>query len=64
MKNIPEKIYLQVHGDAWDENMTDFNELVGVTWCKDRINDDDLEYVYQPKKQKTSKILKNETNYK
>lgn len=45
MKNIPEKIYLQVHGDAWDENMTDFNELVGVTWCKDRINDDDLEYV-------------------
>ena len=56
MKNIPKKIFLQVHGDTIDDNI-DFNELVGVTWCKDRINDDDLEYIYQPKKKKT---LKNE----
>lgn len=49
MKNIPKKIFLQVHGDTIDDNI-DFNELIGVTWCKDRINDDDLEYVYKPKK--------------
>jgi hypothetical protein len=43
MKNVPETIYLQV-GDDED----DFNEaqLCGeITWCCDKINDTDIEYV-------------------
>lgn len=43
MKNIPETIYLQTGEDT--ENIEDFNQLEGVTWCKDRINESDLEYV-------------------
>jgi len=43
MKNIPQRIYLQVEG-AED----DFNELAEVTWCADRINASDIEYVLAP----------------
>lgn len=43
MKNIPRKIFLQV--DEKGETPDDFNELEGVTWCEDRINDNDLEYI-------------------
>jgi len=32
----PEKIYLQVDPDEW---------IDGITWCEDRINDSDVEYV-------------------
>ncbi len=41
MKNVPKKIYLQV-GDA-----TDWNELdeVEVSWCTDRVNDSDIEFL-------------------
>ncbi len=42
MKNEPEKIYLVVGADGECE---DFEELVGVSWCENRINDDDLEYL-------------------
>lgn len=42
MKNIPEKIYLQV-GFEPDET-DDYRELHGVTWSDRRINDSDLEY--------------------
>jgi len=38
MKTIPEKIYLQVDGEPW-------TELGGITWCQDKINDTDVEYV-------------------
>lgn len=43
MNNAPEKIYLQIGADC-DHNV-DFNELVGVTWNKDRINKNDVEYM-------------------
>lgn len=43
MKNLPEKIYLQIDADG--ETPEDFNELEGVTWCSERINDNDIEYV-------------------
>ena len=43
MKNLPERIYLQVDPD--NENPEDFNELFGVTWCTERINKSDIEYV-------------------
>lgn len=33
-----ERVYLQVDGDA-------FGDWEGVTWCKDQINDTDVEYV-------------------
>ena len=42
MKNLPKKIYLQV--DLDNENPEDFNELLCVTWCDERINDSDIEY--------------------
>ncbi len=42
MKNLPEKIYLQV--DPEKEYPEDFNELSEVTWCIDRICDTDIEY--------------------
>ena len=42
MKNIPEKIYLQV--DPENENPEDFNELYEITWCVERIYETDLVY--------------------
>lgn len=43
MKNIPKKFYLQIEEDG--ETPEDFKELSDVTWCEDRINDSDLEYI-------------------
>ena len=43
MKNIPERIYLQIDADG--ETPENFNELHGVSWCSDKINDNDIEYV-------------------
>ena len=43
MKNLPEKIYLQIGSDC--DHDVDFNKLVGVTWNRDRINKNDVEYV-------------------
>ena len=48
MKNIPKKIYLQV--DSEDEKPEDFNDLREVTWCEDRINKTDIEYVRKSNK--------------
>jgi hypothetical protein len=42
MKNQPTKIYLNIGADG---ECQDFEELVGVSWCEDRINDDDLCYI-------------------
>jgi hypothetical protein len=43
MKNhkAPEKIYLQI--DPEGEKATDY--LDGITWCEDKINDTDVEYI-------------------
>ena len=48
MKNIPEKIYLQV--DSSSELPDDFNDLAGVTWCAERIHETDIEYLLKPVK--------------
>lgn len=45
MKNLPQKIYLQVDLDGESTEGVDFNELGGITWCMDRIHDTDIEYV-------------------
>jgi hypothetical protein len=42
MKNKPEKIYLNRGADG---ECQDFEELVEVSWCDDRVNDDDLEFI-------------------
>ena len=47
MKNLPDKIYLQVCGDcnANDCENCKFEDLEdNVTWCKDKIFDKDIEY--------------------
>ena len=46
MINIPEKIYLQI-GDECDSE--DFNELSEVSWCKDKIYENDIEFVLKEK---------------
>ncbi len=47
MKNIPNKIYLQIGEDCRKDD--DFNELE-VTWCKERINKNDIVYYRKTKK--------------
>lgn len=42
MKNIPERIYLQVGDEC--EASDDFKDLDGVTWCADNVFDTDIEY--------------------
>ena len=48
MKNLPKKIYLQIGEDCIDK---DFNNLVEVTWCANRINKNDIVY-YRKVKEK------------
>ena len=43
MKNLPEKLYLQI-GEEADESV-DFNDLYGVSWCDDQIHENDVVYV-------------------
>lgn len=52
MKNIPERIYIQIdpEEESWEEE-TDFQEIVReygdeITWCRDRINGTDIEYIH------------------
>ena len=42
----PKIIYLQVCGSCQDNecDKCDFNDLSEVTWCKDRINNNDVAY--------------------
>lgn len=42
MKNIPQKIYLQVDSN---EASDDFKDHHQVTWCIDSINNTDIPYV-------------------
>jgi hypothetical protein len=39
----PEKIYLQI-GDDLRIDEYDFEDLADVTWCIDKISDNDIEY--------------------
>ena len=45
MKNIPEKIYLQLNDG--EDLPGDYNDLPpgSVTWCQDKIHDTDIEYI-------------------
>ena len=43
MHNAPERIYLQIDPDATDP--TDEFLFDGVTWCQDKVNETDVEYV-------------------
>lgn len=46
MKNIPNKIYLQVGELTPDEvGEIDFTELSEVSWCSERIYKSDIEFV-------------------
>ena len=46
MKHIPNKIHLNIGCDPKD--VEDFNDLSEVTWCADKINDNDIEYQRKP----------------
>lgn len=43
MKNVPDTIYLQIDADG--ETPQDFNELHQVSWCSNKINDNDIKYI-------------------
>lgn len=43
MKNIPNKIYLQVGGECPDD--ADFEELGEVSWNKDKVFENDIRYI-------------------
>ena len=51
MKDAPKRIYLQIGPDVPDD--TPYSELSteDITWCEDRINDNDLVYVRSGVKQ-------------
>ena len=42
MENVPKTIYLQIGEDC--PNDVDFNELIGISWCEDKINENDIEF--------------------
>ena len=42
MKNIPQKIYLQIDPENGDPE--DFNELSEISWCQNRIHRTDVAY--------------------
>lgn len=44
--NTPEVIYLQVCGECHDNDCEEcnFDDLAEITWCKDRIYDNDVAY--------------------
>ena len=45
MKNVPKKIYLQISQYAPTDDFKELNRVSDVTWCEDKINDNDIEYV-------------------
>ena len=46
IKNIPDKIYLQV-GDniGWEVDFKELEDTGEVTWCSDKIENWDIEYI-------------------
>ena len=57
MKNIPDKIYLQIGADTPKD--VDFKDLDEVTWCSERISERDIEYVRVKKTDSRNKSKKN-----
>ena len=62
MKNIPNQIYLQV-GDKCPDD-ADFNGLSEVTWCKDKINVNDIAYIRRDRFGLTTNIVRREEREK
>ena len=58
MKNLPDKIYLQIGEDINIDSNTDFNTLKEVTWCKDKINNNDIVYIRADLKQLSEETRK------
>lgn len=57
MRNIPNRIFLQIGEDSTPED--DFEKIAldgSVTWCSDRVNGSDIEYVLA--KQSAKKAVK------
>jgi hypothetical protein len=48
IRDVPDKIYLQIGDEI--PNSVNFKDLDEVTWCEDRINENDIEYVRVKKK--------------
>ena len=51
-KNIPKEIYLQISDDCDTDDFLEETKIagdvggdVGITWCEDKINDNDIRYV-------------------
>ena len=57
MKGIPKRIFLQIGEDISPKDNIDFKELGEVTWCLDKINKTDIEYILKTKKKKNMKKL-------
>ena len=55
MKNLPTKIYLQIDADG--ETPEDFKDLHGISWCEDKINDNDIEYTLSNESESQRKDL-------
>lgn len=57
--NIPKQIFLQWHGDgpAEDSDVDDAH----VTWCRDRVFDNDVEYIRAPQWRPISEAPKDGT---
>lgn len=45
IKNLPEKIYLQIGEDCDCDNWDEMYPTHEVTWCADKINDNDIVYI-------------------
>lgn len=58
MKNLPDKIYLQIGEDINIDSSIDFNCLSEVTWCKDKINDNDIVYIRADQQQLSEETRK------
>jgi hypothetical protein len=43
--NVPNKIYLNLGEMCGLDGCIDFNDLTGVTWCGEMIDDTDIEYI-------------------
>lgn len=43
IKNIPKNIFLQVDMDG-DTSEVEFEDLAGISWCAERINNTDLKF--------------------
>jgi hypothetical protein len=62
MTNIPKTIYLQIGKDCPMDDGEDFKNLSEVTWCAERINENDIEYVLKLSDEDL-RILKQIRNY-